>query len=104
MFVRLLYINVAPEHATDLKQLYHDEIIPAVRYLKGYMDCRLLEPVNKGDDFVALTIWKRQSDALVYESSELYEFQRNLVVSYATRVPVLKTYSAEPAARESLVY
>lgn len=104
MFVRLLYISVAPEHAADLKQLYHDEIIPSVKYLKGYMDFRLLEPVNKGDDFVALSIWKRQSDALVYESSELNEAQRNQLVSYATRVPVLKTYSAEPAAQESLVY
>lgn len=104
MFVRLLYINVAPGHEADLKQLYHDEIIPAVKYYKGYIDCRLLEPVNKGDDFVALSIWKRQSDALAYESSELYEAQRNLVVSYAARVPVLKTYSAAPAALESLVY
>lgn len=104
MFVRLLYINVAPEHVNDLKQLYYEEVMPAVRYLKGYVDCRLLEPVNKSDDFVALSIWKRQSDALAYESSPLYEEQRNLVVSYATKVPVLKTYTAEPAGQESLVY
>lgn len=104
MFVRQLYISVSPEQVHDLKRLYHEEIIPAVKYLKGYVECDLLEPVNAGDEFIGLSIWKRQSDALAYESSELYSKLRNEVVRLAKKVPVLKTYTFEPVGKESLVY
>lgn len=104
MFVRQLYISVLPEKVSDLKRLYHEEIIPAIKYMKGHVECALLEPVNAGEEYIGLSIWKRQSDALVYESSELYAKLRNEVVRLATKVPVLKTYTFEPVGKENLVY
>jgi quinol monooxygenase YgiN len=102
MFVRLWYLNVSPEHAGAVKQLFQDEIIPTVRYYKGHLECDLLEPVNSNDEMIALSIWRRQSDALVYESSDLYEEQREKVLALVTKVPVLKTYTYEPV--DALVY
>lgn len=100
MYARLRYLTVLPEHEEDIKKLYHDEIIPALREQKGFVDCRLLEPVNRGDQFIALTVWKRQSDAIVYESTEQYEEQRNKILSFTTGTPQLKTYTYETVAKE----
>lgn len=104
MFVRLWYINVSPEHVNDIRQVYRNEIIPTVKHFKGHMESDLLEPVNGSDEFIAMSVWRRQSDALVYESSDNYNEQRTKVVRLARKMPVLKTYTYEPANMETLVY
>ena len=104
MFVRLWYINVSPEQVNDMRQVYRNEIIPTVKHFKGHIESDLLEPVNSSDEFIALSVWRRQSDALVYESSDHYNEQRYKVVRLARKVPVLKTYTYEPVELEQLVY
>ena len=101
MIVRLTYLNFLPEKIEEAKKIYNAEIVPVVKQQNGNLDCRLLEPIDKTDEFISMTVWENEEGANTYHSSGVY---RQLVAkikdSYA-KDPVLKVYSAvsvmEPA-------
>jgi heme-degrading monooxygenase HmoA len=104
MFTRLLFLNIQPGGADELKRLYTEEIIPSINGATGYMNCMLLEPVDHTDSYIALTVWEKQSNAIAYESSALYIKHRAKILALTTNTPVLKTYTFEPAEEECPVF
>ena len=95
MVVRLTHFGVSPEKVEAMRKLYTDEAIPVVRSQKGNLDCRLLEPVNRNDDFISMTVWDNQEDADAYESTGTYKRLVDKVRGLFSGDPTLKVYHAE---------
>jgi len=95
MYVRLTYLNFLPGKADEAKTIYHDELTPIVKKQKGNLDCRLLEPVDKADDFISMTVWDSKEDADAYHTSGVYKQLVDRVRSSFSKEPVLKVYSTQ---------
>jgi len=93
MFARLTLIKIAAENAENLKRVYNDEIVPAVRSQKGNIGCWLLEPTNNADEYVSLTEWMSSTEANAYEASGMYRTLVEKIKDYYISKPVLKTYN-----------
>ena len=95
MVVRLTYFAASPEKVEAMRKVYADEAIPVVRSQKGNLDCKLLEPVNKNDDFISMTVWDNQEDADAYEATGVYKKLVDKVREFFSGAPQLKVYHAE---------
>ena|ERR1044071_3893029 len=95
MIVRLTYLNFLPEKAEEAKRTYNDEIVAIVKRQKGNLDCRLLEPVDKSDDYISMTVWETKEDADAYHNSGVYKELVEKVRTDYSKDPVLKVYTAE---------
>jgi len=95
MYVRLTYLNFLPGKADEAKTIYNNELAPVVKRQKGNLDCRLLEPVDTGDDYISMTVWDSKEDADAYHASGIYKQLVDRVRSSFSKEPVLKVYSAQ---------
>jgi heme-degrading monooxygenase HmoA len=95
MYVRLTYLNFLPGKAEEAKKIYNNEIVPVVKQQKGNMDCKMLEPVDKGEEYISMTVWESKEDADSYQSSGVYRELVNKVKALYAKEPVLKVYSTE---------
>jgi heme-degrading monooxygenase HmoA len=95
MIVRLTYLSFLPQNLVQAKATYHDDVIPTVRKQKGNIDCRLLEPMDKSDEYISMTTWETKADADAYEKSGVYRELVNKVRKDFAKDPVLKVYISE---------
>lgn len=96
MFVRLTYLNFLPGKMEEAKSIYNSELVPIVKSQKGNLDCRMLEPVDKTDDYISMTVWDNKEDADAYQASGVYKQLVDRVKDLYAKTPVLKVYSTEP--------
>jgi quinol monooxygenase YgiN len=95
MFVRLTYCKFNPDSTDVVKTIYNRDVVPIAKMQKGNLSIRLMEPVDKSDDFISISEWATQEDAETYESSGVYKKLVATLADYLTKQPVLKTYTAE---------
>ena len=95
MIVRLTYLSFLPNNLVQAKQIYHDEVVPTVRKQKGNIDCRLLEPIEKTDDYISMTTWETKADFDAYHNSGVYKELVDKVRKDFAKDPVLKLYTSE---------
>jgi len=95
MYVRLTYLNFLPGKVEEAKKIYNNELVPVVKQQKGNLDCRMLEPVDKADDYISMTLWDSKEDADAYQSSGVYKQLVDRVKDSYSKNPVLKVYSSE---------
>jgi len=95
MYIRLTYLNFLPGKADEAKSIYDNELAPVVKRQKGNLDCKLLEPVDKVDDYISLTVWDSKEDADAYHASGVYKQLVDRVRSSFSKEPVLKVYSTQ---------
>jgi heme-degrading monooxygenase HmoA len=95
MIVRLTYLGFLPEKTEEAKKTYNEEIVAVVKKQKGNLDCRLLEPVDKTDDYISMTVWESKADADAYHGSGVYKELVEKVRNDYSKDPVLKVYTAE---------
>ena len=95
MFVRLTYLGFLPGKVEEAKKIYYDELVPIVKQQKGNLDCTMLEPVDKTDDYISMTIWDSKEDADAYQTSGTYKQLVDRVQEFYSKKPVLKVYSTE---------
>ena len=95
MYVRLTYVDFLPGRAEEAKTIYNGELVSAVKSQKGNLDCRLLEPVSAGEDFISMTVWETKEDSDAYHSSGTYKKMVDRVRDLFSKEPVLKVYSTE---------
>jgi heme-degrading monooxygenase HmoA len=95
MFARLTYNKVLPQNAALLHRIYNEEIIPAVRRHDGLIHIMLLEPTEKGEDFISVTEWESQKAAEAYERSGAYGKVVAKIRDLTTKEPVLRTYTVD---------
>lgn len=105
MFARLTFIKILPEYIELHRKFYNEEVVPALRQHRGLIHVMLLEPVDKGGEFISVTEWKSQRDAADYESSGDYEELIKKIHGMTTREPVLKSFTIETVgAHRPMVY
>ena len=95
MYVRLTYINFLPGKVEEAKKIYNGELVPAVKKQKGNLDCRMLEPVDRTDDYISMTVWETKADSDAYHSSGVYKKMVDRVKDFFSKPPTLKVYSSE---------
>ena len=95
MIVRLTYCKFSPDVINEAKKIYNRDVVPVAKMQKGNLGIRLIEPVDKSDDFVSISEWATQQDAEAYESSGVYKNLVNKLADFLAKPPVLKTYTAE---------
>jgi len=93
MFARLTFIDILPEHQDELKKIFNEEIIPAVRAQKGNIGIWLLEPTDITNEYISLTEWISAADADLYDSSGTYQKLVDKVKPMYKSRPILKTYN-----------
>lgn len=95
MFVRLTFVSFLPGKEDMAKTIYNNDLVPVVKKQKGNLDCRLLEPTAKSDDYISMTVWDNKEDADAYHSSGVYRQLVDKIKNLYIKEPVLKVYSAE---------
>lgn len=73
MYMRIVSVIIKPEKLDEFKQLYRDEIIPALRAVKGCRYAYLSESIKEANEVFSVTIWDSKNDAENYESSGLFD-------------------------------
>ena len=95
MIVRLTFCKFLPERIAEAKKIYNNEVAPVVKKQKGNLDCRLLEPSDKADDYISVTEWKTKQDAEAYHTSGTYKKLVSKLDGFFMKQPELKTYTVE---------
>jgi quinol monooxygenase YgiN len=95
MIVRLTQVTFLPDKAEEARRVYKDEIVSVVRQQKGNLECRLLEPVDKTNEYISLTSWETKEQADAYHSSGVYSQLVNKLKGFYAKDPVLKVYTSE---------
>jgi heme-degrading monooxygenase HmoA len=95
MIVRLVYFAVSPDKVDAVKKFHNDEAMPVIKSQKGNLACRLLEPVNKDDDYISMTTWDNREDADAYQNGGAYRKLVEKARPLFKSDPVLKVYMAE---------
>jgi len=95
MIVRLTFLSFLPQNLVQAKRVYEEDVVPVVRRQRGNIDCRLLEPIEKTDDYISMTTWETKADADAYQSSGIYRELVDKVKKDLAKDPVLKVYTAE---------
>jgi heme-degrading monooxygenase HmoA len=67
----------------EFKRLYEQQVIPALRSVKGCRYIYLTERANRRDEVISVTSWDSKADAEAYEQSgkfvKLLESQRHVL-------------------------
>ena len=95
MWVRLTTVKVQPDKVDELRRIYYEEIVPAVKARKGHVDVYLLEPAEEGEAFISLNAWETKEDGDEYESSGTYAELVNMVRHTFAGPPTLKSYEVK---------
>src|SRR5690349_1621727 len=95
MIVRLTYLSFLPQNLAKAKRIYNEEVVPTVKKQKGNIDCRLLEPIEKTDDYISMTTWETKAAADAYHNSGVYRELVEKVRKDFAKDPVLKVYTSE---------
>lgn len=95
MFVRLTYFGFKPEKLKELKKFYNEVAIPTLKKQKGNLECKLLEPVDKKEDYISMTTWEKKEDADTYNNSGVYKNLVDQVRPFFSKEPVLRVYESE---------
>jgi len=69
MYVRIVSVVVQPRKMGELRKIYTEEIIPALRGTKGCRYAYLTEGIEETHEAISVTIWNSKGDADAYEES-----------------------------------
>ncbi len=72
MYVRIVSHILQKDKVTEFRDIYMEEIIPALRDTNGCQYAYLIEGMNNANEVVSLTIWDSRKDAENYEKSGLF--------------------------------
>ena len=95
MFVRLTYFGFKPENLEELKKFYNEVAIPTLRKQKGNLECKLLEPIDKNEEYISMTTWEKKEDADSYHNTGVYKKLVDQVRPFFSKEPVLRVYNSE---------
>jgi quinol monooxygenase YgiN len=95
MWVRLTFGNIQPDKLEEVRKIYYEEIVPAVKAQKGNVDIFLLESISEKGDFISFTAWENKEDADAYETSGRYKKMVHKVEHMFTAPPILRSYEVK---------
>jgi quinol monooxygenase YgiN len=87
LYLRIVSMKINPERKGEFVEIYHHEIIPALRQVEGCLDAYLAEGVRGDNELLSITIWSGLEQAKSYEATgkfdELKEKVRHTFASLA---------------------
>lgn len=72
LYVRIVAVKVREGRVEEFKRLFRHTVIPALK-ARGCREVFLVEGQQRTDDFLSLTLWNREEDAVRYEISGEFE-------------------------------
>jgi heme-degrading monooxygenase HmoA len=69
LYVRIVSVSIQDGKEDEFRQIYMDEIIPALLATRGCRYAYLTQSIQEANGFISVTIWDSKSDADLYESS-----------------------------------
>jgi len=73
MFVRVVVPKIRQGMLNEFKQIYTDEVIPALYSVKGCLYAYLTEGGDENHEVLSVTIWNNRQDAQDYERSGKFD-------------------------------
>lgn len=73
MFARVAWGKVKPGTWEDYERIYHEEILPATRDIKGLRLRELLRGSDDPDEGISLTLWDSREELDAYEQSSIHQ-------------------------------
>lgn len=73
MFMRIVSVKILPDKMDEIRQLYKNDLIPALKITKGCRYAYLSESMKEDNEVFSVTIWDSRQDAENYEKSPLLE-------------------------------
>jgi heme-degrading monooxygenase HmoA len=72
MYLRLFSLKIKEGMMEEFSKIYQEEILPALRGVKGCRFAFMTENIQEKTEALSLTIWDTKQDAINYERSELF--------------------------------
>lgn len=73
MYLRIVSLKVKPGKTEELRRIFADEVIPALRSVRGCRYANLTESIEEKDGAVSLTVWDSKQDSDAYEASGRFD-------------------------------
>ena len=73
MYLRIVSLKVKPSRMDELRRIYADEIIPALRNVRGCRYANLIQSIEEKDEAVSVTIWDSKQNSDAYEASGRFD-------------------------------
>lgn len=103
-YARMVIAPATPDSIADVTRIYEQEILPALKPVKGFQGAYLFTNAFTGEG-ASLTFWASEQDALTYERSGLFAELTEKLRPFLIAEPTVKRYhvSAEtPFPAEAL--
>ncbi len=100
-YIRIFSIKVKPERKAEFAEIYHREIIPGLRQVRGCLDAYLSEGGKERNELLSITVWSGLDDARAYEATGKFDLLKRKVehtFSGATRLTMAHS-GVPPSAR-----
>ncbi|HEY6038135.1 MAG TPA: antibiotic biosynthesis monooxygenase [Kofleriaceae bacterium] len=93
-YVRIGQFTALTDRIAELRETYEREAIPAIRAAPGNLSAVLLQQHQASDQFLAITVWASEADAVTYDKSGHAARTVAKVRHTFASAPVLTTYDA----------
>ena len=95
MWIRLIEVRIQPDKLEEMRRIYNEEIVPAVKAQKGNIDVFLMESLDREGQVFSFTSWESQADGDAYEASRGYFQNVNKVKHTFVGMPTLWSYEVK---------
>ena len=102
MFTRVVELKAKSGKARELAQTINDKALPILKKQDGFVDEIVLVSDTEPDRILALSFWKRQQDADLYNKDQ-YPKVNELIAHLVERAPVVKTFNVDTSTTHKIV-
>jgi quinol monooxygenase YgiN len=95
MWIRLIEVKIQPDKLEEVRRIYNEQIVPAVKSHKGNIDVFLMESLDREGQVLSFTSWESQADGDAYEASRGYFHNVNKVRHAFLGMPTLWSYEVK---------
>ena len=103
MFVRLTFVKFQPKKMEEVRKLYYDTVIPAMKKQEGLRFVHLLECLEAEGEAISITAWDNKANAEAYERTGLYQELVGKFQPFYAAPPELKSYEVTVSSDPILV-
>ena len=79
MYMKIVSVNIQPGKMKEFRRIYTDEILPALKDIKGCSYSFMTTNVKKKNEALCITVWDSKEDAETYDNIGLFEMLKEKV-------------------------
>ena len=73
LLMRIISLKIQPGKMEEFRKIYSEQIIPALRQVKGCRNAFLSDRLEESNEIISLTVWENKQDLARYIESGLYK-------------------------------